>query len=51
MVIRYSGYQLPFIYEGKVYSKCTTVGEDKPWCFTDTSTGNWDYCLVQVKLK
>ena len=41
----------PFIYRGEVYSKCTSVNADKPWCFTGTSTRNWDYCLLQVKLK
>ena len=34
----------PFTYFGTEYKECTTVEEDKPWCLTDQSSGDWGYC-------
>ena len=39
----------PFKYKNKIYHKCTTIEEPKPWCSTKTSEGNhvtgeWGYC-------
>merc|ERR1712112_430304 len=33
----------PFTYEGKTYTKCTSVDQDTLWCMTDVA-GEWGYC-------
>ena len=49
----------PFTYEGVVYTECTTVGDDKPWCSTLTDQngnhvgdqGKWGYCASNCTTK
>jgi hypothetical protein len=34
----------PFTYNGEKYTKCTSVGNDRPWCFTDSTMTLWGAC-------
>jgi hypothetical protein len=36
----------PFKYNGKIYSKCTTIESEIPWCAWDDEyrDGRWNYC-------
>lgn len=49
--------KFPFIYKGKTYNGCTTIDENKSWCFTNVDGNNmvdwngnnhvekmWGYC-------
>ncbi|XP_069185096.1 receptor-type tyrosine-protein phosphatase S isoform X1 [Procambarus clarkii] len=34
----------PYNYGGKEYWECSYIGSTRPWCGTDPTSRNWDYC-------
>ena len=45
--------QFPFTYKKRVYYKCATTKEngDRPWCITNTRTGDWTNCKTSCTIK
>ena len=38
---------IPFEFKGKKYSACINVDNgDEPWCFTNTTTMEWEVCSI-----